>query len=34
MTNSAKTAHYVPTLNKAETRLASIKECLKTAFKG
>jgi len=34
MTNSAKTAHYVPTLNKAETILASTKECLKTAFKG
>ena len=34
MTNSAKTAHYVPTLNKAETILAPIKECLKTAFKG
>jgi hypothetical protein len=34
MTNSAKTAHYVPTLNKAETILASIKECLQTAFKG
>jgi hypothetical protein len=34
MTNSAKTAHYVPTLNKAETILAPIKECLKIAFKG
>jgi len=34
MTNSAKTAHYAPTLNKAETILAPIKECLKTAFKG
>ncbi len=34
MTNSAKTAHYSPTLNKAETILASLKECLKTAFKG
>jgi predicted aconitase len=34
MTNSAKTAHYAPTLNKAETTLASLIECLKTAFKG
>ena len=34
MTNSAKTAHYVPTLNKAETRLAPLKECVQTAFKG
>jgi predicted aconitase len=34
MTNSAKTAYYAPTLNKAETVLASQKECLKTAFKG
>jgi len=34
MTNSAKTAHYAPTLNKAETILAPLKECLKTAFKG
>ncbi|MDH5794021.1 MAG: aconitase X catalytic domain-containing protein [Candidatus Bathyarchaeota archaeon] len=34
MTNSAKTAHYVPTLNNAETILASIKECLQTALKG
>jgi len=34
MTNSAKTAHYVPTLNKAEAKLAPLKECLKTAFKG
>ena len=34
MTNSAKTAHYAPTLNKAETILAPIKECLQTALKG
>ena len=34
MTNSAKTVHYAPTLNKAETILAPLKECLKTAFKG
>jgi hypothetical protein len=34
MTNSAKTAYYAPTLNKAETVLASQEECLKTAFKG
>ncbi|MEM1551352.1 MAG: aconitase X catalytic domain-containing protein [Candidatus Bathyarchaeia archaeon] len=33
MTNSAKTAHYAPTLNKAETILAPLKECLKTALK-
>jgi hypothetical protein len=34
MTNSAKTAHYAPTLNKAETIFAPLKDCLKTAFKG
>jgi len=34
MTNSAKTAHYAPMLNKAETALAPLKECLKTALKG
>jgi predicted aconitase len=34
MTNSAKTAHYAPTLNKAETIFAPLKECLKTAVKG
>jgi predicted aconitase len=34
MTNSAKTAYYAPTLNKAETILASTRECLETAFKG
>lgn len=33
MTNSAKTAHYAPTLNKAETTLASLNQCLKTALK-
>lgn len=34
MTNSAKTAHYAPTLNKADTILAPLEDCLKTAFKG
>ncbi len=34
MTNSAKTAHYAPTLNRAETILAPLETCLKTAFKG
>jgi len=34
MTNSAKTAYYAPTLNKAETILAPLKKCLETAFKG
>lgn len=34
MTNSAKTAYYAPTLNKAETILAPLKQCLRTAFKG
>jgi len=33
MTNSAKTAHYAPTLNKAETILAPLKRCLKTALR-
>jgi len=33
MTNSAKTAHYAPTLNKAEVKLATFEECLKTALK-
>ncbi|PMB74344.1 hypothetical protein C0199_00080 [Candidatus Bathyarchaeota archaeon] len=33
MTNSAKTAHYTPTLNKAETIFAPLKECLKTVLK-
>ncbi|MEM0313181.1 MAG: aconitase X catalytic domain-containing protein [Candidatus Bathyarchaeia archaeon] len=31
MTNSAKTADYAPTLNNANTILASLEECLKTA---
>jgi len=34
MTNSAKTAYYAPTLNKAETVFAPLKQCLKTALKG
>lgn len=34
MTNSAKTAYYAPTLNKAQTILVPQEECLKTAFKG
>jgi hypothetical protein len=34
MTNSAKTAYYAPTLNKAETILAPLKECLNTALEG
>ncbi len=34
MTNSAKTAHYAPTLNKAETMFAPLNECVKTAFQG
>jgi predicted aconitase len=32
MTNSAKTAYYAPTLNKAETLFATKEECLKTAL--
>lgn len=32
MTDSAKTAYYAPTLNKAETILASSSECLKSAL--
>jgi hypothetical protein len=32
-TNSAKTAHYAPTLNKAKTAFTPLKECLETAFK-
>lgn len=32
MTNSAKTAYYAPTLNKADTILAPLEECLKTAL--
>ncbi len=34
MTNSAKTAHYAPTLNKAETILAPTTECIKQALQG
>jgi len=34
MTNSAKTAYYAPTLNKAETTLAPLRECISAAFKG
>ncbi|MEM2104007.1 MAG: aconitase X catalytic domain-containing protein [Candidatus Bathyarchaeia archaeon] len=33
MTNSAKTAHYAPTLSKAETKMAPLEECLKTALR-
>lgn len=33
MTNSAKTAHYAPTLNKANTILVPLKECVKTVLK-
>jgi predicted aconitase len=32
MTNSAKTAYYAPTLNKAEPLLAPLQDCLKAAF--
>jgi predicted aconitase len=34
MTNSTKTAHYAPTLNKAETILTPLEECIKKAYKG
>jgi predicted aconitase len=34
MTNSAKTAHYAPTMNNAKVILAPLKECLNTAFRG
>jgi predicted aconitase len=34
MTNSAKTAHYAPTLNKADTILAPVEKCLNTSFRG
>jgi predicted aconitase len=34
MTNSAKTAHYAPTLNKADTILAPLEKCLNTCFMG
>jgi predicted aconitase len=33
MTNSAKTAHYAPTLNKAEVTLTPLEKCIKTALK-
>ncbi|MEM2105348.1 MAG: aconitase X catalytic domain-containing protein [Candidatus Bathyarchaeia archaeon] len=33
MTNSAKTAHYAPTLNKADVTLAPLEKCIKTALK-
>lgn len=34
MTNSAKTAYYVPTMNKVNAALAPLKECVETALKG
>lgn len=34
MTNSAKTAYYAPTLNKAEPLLAPLQDCLKSALVG
>ena len=34
MTNSAKTAYYAPTLNKAEAILAPVRDCLKAALQG
>lgn len=34
MTNSAKTAYYAPTLNKAETVFAPLKQCLETILEG
>jgi predicted aconitase len=34
MTDSAKTARYLPNLSKADVILASLKECPKTASKG
>ncbi len=34
MTNSAKTAYYAPTLNKAKTIFAPLEECLDAALKG
>jgi len=34
MTNSAKTAYYAPTLNKAETIFAPLKECSTAALRG
>ena len=34
MTNSAKTAYYAPTLNKANTIFAPLKKCLKSTLQG
>ncbi|MCJ7719298.1 aconitase X catalytic domain-containing protein [Candidatus Bathyarchaeota archaeon] len=34
MTNSAKTAYYAPTMNKAEVTFRPLKECLTTALRG
>jgi hypothetical protein len=34
MTNSAKTAYYAPTLNKAETILAPLEQCLRAVLEG
>jgi predicted aconitase len=34
MTDSAKTAHYVPTLNNAEAILAPLEDCLRTVLEG
>ncbi|MEM3442298.1 MAG: aconitase X catalytic domain-containing protein [Candidatus Bathyarchaeia archaeon] len=34
MTNSAKTAYYAPTMNKAKTTFTTLKHCLETALKG
>jgi hypothetical protein len=34
MTNSAKTAHYAPTMNKAEAVFAPLKDCLKMTLRG
>lgn len=34
MTNSAKTAYYAPTLNKADTIFAPLEDCIKTAVRG
>jgi predicted aconitase len=34
MTNSAKTAYYAPTLNRAETELAPLQDCLRAALQG
>jgi predicted aconitase len=34
LTNSAKTAYYAPTLNKADAKLAPLEQCLQSAVKG